>query len=47
MTREILDQWQFVLAAYAIGIGGTLATIVWSWISMRRAERRRERSREP
>ena len=47
MTHEILDQWQFVSAAYAIGIGGTLATIVWSWIAMRRAERRRERSREP
>jgi hypothetical protein len=46
MTREILDQWQFVHAAYAIGIGGTLATVVWSWIAMRRAERRRERARE-
>ena len=46
MTREILDQWQFVLAAYALGIGGTLATIAWSWLAMRRAERRRDRSRE-
>lgn len=46
MTREILDQWQFVIAAYALGIGGTLATVVLSWIAMRRAERRRDRSRE-
>ena len=46
MTREILDQWQFVWAAYALGIGGALATVAWSWIAMRRAERRRGRSRE-
>ena len=46
MVREILDQWQFVYAAYAIGVGGTLATIIWSWLAMRRAERRRERSRD-
>ena len=46
MTREVLDQWQFVVAAYAIGIGGTLLTVAWSWIAMRRAERRRDRSRE-
>ena len=46
MTREILDQWQFVYAAYALGISGTLATVGWSWLSMRRAERRRDRSRE-
>ena len=46
MAREILDQWQFVYAAYALGIGGTLATVAWSWIAMRRAEGRRDRSRE-
>ena len=46
MTREIIDQWQFVIAAYVIGIGATLALAGWSWIAMRRAERRRERSRE-
>ena len=46
MTREILDQWQFVYAAYALGIGGTLATVVCSWLSMARAERRRDRARE-
>ena len=46
MNREILDQWQFVIAAYALGVGGTLATVAWSWIAMRRAERRRDATRE-
>ena len=43
--REAIDAWRFVLAAYAIGVGGTAVLILWSWIAMRRAERRRERSR--
>ncbi|MFA6218234.1 MAG: hypothetical protein WC692_00455 [Erythrobacter sp.] len=43
--REALDQWSFVVAAYVIGVAGTLAMIAWSWIDMRRAERRREASR--
>lgn len=44
--REALDQWDFVLAAYALGIGGTLATLGWSWLAMTRAEAKRDRSRE-
>lgn len=44
--KEALDQWDFVLAAYALGIGGTLATVIWSWLAMKRAEARRDRSRE-
>lgn len=44
--REALDPWNFVIAAYAIGVSGTLGMIAWSWISMRRAEKRREKSRE-
>lgn len=44
--REVLDQWNFVIAAYALGIGGTLAMVAWSWISMRRAEARREEARK-
>jgi nitrate reductase gamma subunit len=44
--REALDPWLFVYTAYAIGIGGTMLMISWSLLSMRRAERRRERSRE-
>lgn len=43
--REALDEWAFVTAAYVIGIAGTLLMIGWSWIAMRRAEKRRDRSR--
>ena len=44
--REGLDQWTFVYAAYAVTILGTLAVLGWSWIAMRRAEKRREDSRK-
>lgn len=44
--RESLDQWSFVIAAYALGVGATVVTAAWSWLAMRRAERRRDRSRE-
>lgn len=40
--RETLDPWPFVVAAYAIGIIGTLVLLGWSWLAMRRAERRRD-----
>ena len=43
--REALDQWNFVIAAYAVGVAGTLVTAAWSWLAMRRAERKREESR--
>ena len=43
--REALDQWTFVYAAYAIGIGGTVAMIFWSWFAMKRAEAKREKIR--
>lgn len=43
--REALDQWDFVIAAYAITIAGTLALVAWSWLAMRAAERRREEGR--
>jgi nitrate reductase gamma subunit len=46
MLREGLDQWNFVIAAYAIGIAGTLLLVGQSWLAMKRAESRRERSRE-
>lgn len=39
---ENLDHWPFVIACYAIGIAGTLAMAGWSWLSMRRAEERRD-----
>lgn len=44
--REALDQWTFVWAAYAIGVGGTLVTAAWSWLAMKRAEARRAAGRE-
>lgn len=40
--REGLDQWEFVIAAYAIGVLGTLAMAAWSWLAMKRAEARRK-----
>ncbi|MBU1757455.1 MAG: hypothetical protein KJ703_10840 [Alphaproteobacteria bacterium] len=46
MMREALDQWDFVLAAYAVGVFGIVATTGWAWLAMRRAERRRDRTRD-
>ena len=44
--REALDPWPFVIAAYAIGVLGTLALVAWSWLAMRRAERKRDQVRK-
>ena len=44
--REAIDPWFYVTISYAIGIGGTLAMIAWAWIGMKRAEARRDQSRE-
>ncbi len=44
--REGLDQWTFVLAAYAVTVLATLALVGWSWLAMRAAERRRGKARE-
>lgn len=44
--REALDPWPFVMAAYAIGVFGTLALVAWSWLAMRRAERKRDGGRQ-
>ena len=44
--REGLDPWLFINASYAVGVIGTLALVGWSWFAMRRAEAKRERSRE-
>jgi hypothetical protein len=43
--REGLDHWTFVIAAYAVGVGGTLWLVAWSWLTMKAAERRRDRVR--
>jgi hypothetical protein len=45
MQHEALNQWQFVAAAYAVGLGATAALLAQSWLAMRRAERRREDAR--
>jgi hypothetical protein len=37
-----MKQWAFVLAAYAIGVGATLALTAASYLAMRRAEARAE-----
>ena len=37
-----MSQWPFVIAAYAVAIGGTLALAIGSFVSMRRAERAAE-----
>ena len=43
-----MNPWPFVAAAYAIALGGTLLLVLWSWLSMRRAEAEAERlSRRP
>lgn len=44
--REGLNHWPFVLAAYGLGIGATIGLVWHSLVGMRRAESRRERSRE-
>jgi heme exporter protein CcmD len=40
--RENLAQWDYVIAAYAVGLIALAALIAWSWAAMRRAEKRRE-----
>ena len=40
--REALDQWHYVIAAYALGVGATLVLVVWSWLAMTHAEARRD-----
>ena len=41
--RENLDQWDFVIACYTVGIIATLAMVAWSWVAMHRAEARRDK----
>jgi heme exporter protein CcmD len=43
--REGLDHWPYVIAAYAVAVVATLAMVGWSWLAMRRAERKREETR--
>lgn len=43
---EGLQQWDFVLAAYAIGVAGTALLVGWAIAAMRTAELRRDKTRE-
>ena len=38
-----MNQWAFVIAAYAVTIGATAGLLGWSLLSCRRAEGRAER----
>ena len=42
---EHLNQWHFVIAAYAVGVVGTSALVGWVWTAMVGAEKRRDESR--
>lgn len=44
--REGLDQWSFVIAAYAIVVVCIIVLVSWSWLTMRAAEKRRDKARE-
>jgi hypothetical protein len=46
IQHEALNQWNFVVAAYAIGLAGTALVLAQSWLAMRKAEKRREKGRE-
>lgn len=43
--REALDHWPFIIAAYTLVIIGTLGMVLWSWLAMRCAEKRRDKAR--
>lgn len=43
--HERLDQWDYVAAALAIGVIGTLLLVGWTLWAMVRAERRRDTAR--
>lgn len=43
--REALDQWDFVILAYAVSAIALGALIIWAWRAMHRAEARRDATR--
>ena len=43
--REALDHWDFVIAAYAIGLAALAFLIGWSWRTMSAAEKRRDEAK--
>jgi hypothetical protein len=45
MMREQMAQWDFVIAAYVIGLVALALLTIWAWRSMARAEARRDAAR--
>ena len=43
--REQLNQWDFVILAYAVGLVALAMLTLWAWRAMRRAEMRRDAAR--
>ena len=43
--REELNQWDFVILAYAVGGIALAVLIIWAWRAMARAEARRDATR--
>ncbi len=43
--RESLDPWPFVYGALAVGLIALALLIIWSYYSMRSAEKRRDEMR--
>ena len=33
-----MNPWPFVIAAYGVTVGATVALVLWAYVSMRRAE---------
>ncbi len=43
--RETFDMMAFVHGAYAVTIVSVAALLVWSWMAMRKAEKKRDEAR--
>jgi len=41
-----MNHWAFIIAAYVVTVSGTIGVTVWSYIWMRRAERRADALRD-
>jgi hypothetical protein len=41
-----MNQWSFVIAAYAVAVVGTAALLAWAFVAMRAAEVRAESLKE-
>jgi len=46
MHHERLDQWYYVIGAYAVALVAMAALVGWTLYAMRRAEARRDAARK-